>query len=147
MPEQTVRYGKVPGQTRNRRSGRFTAGAYYTANRNRSMYENLGGEVFHQRQDRVYFFAEYFHRLGKWTITAGMGMQYTDFLFKESNRGSHSWSPRPRATVSNEQHMRLDMKMPYISIAYNLQWGRQKRSAEKLTDIDANADRSFAGGR
>lgn len=344
-------------------NGRLTAGAYYTANRNRSMYENLGGEVFHQRQDRVYFFAEYFHRLGKWTITAGMGMQYTDFLFKESGRGNHSWSPRPRATVtytlnqnhnfrlnftswqsmpsleetnivpqqldgfqwrvgnqnlktsnsymltfrygfnlprvngsfgiraftspnaitpllywegdrlittyensrglqnisfflspqieiipdwlmasgylqfrmermrgtgytlhtndwsgevglqlthwgftlsgqyvrsqrdlwgekiswgedinvidlsyvwkswqfsagvimpfgkydqgskslskwnSNEQHMRLNMRMPYISVAYNLQWGRQKRSAEKLTDIDANADRSSAGGR
>lgn len=41
---------------------RLTAGASYTANRNKSIYENLGGAVFHQRQDRVYFFAEYFQQ-------------------------------------------------------------------------------------
>ena len=32
---------------------RLTAGVTYWANRNRSVYENLGGAVFHQRQDRV----------------------------------------------------------------------------------------------
>lgn len=48
---------------------------------------------------------------------------------------------------NNEQHMRLDMRMPYFSISYNLQWGRQKRDARKLVDIDAKADRSTAGGR
>ncbi|MDE5844549.1 MAG: hypothetical protein K2H44_04070, partial [Muribaculaceae bacterium] len=47
----------------------------------------------------------------------------------------------------NEQHMRLNMRMPYISISYNLQWGRQKRGAQKLVDVDANADHSTAGGR
>ncbi|MDE6332722.1 MAG: hypothetical protein K2L80_08975, partial [Muribaculaceae bacterium] len=52
---------------KNWRNGRLTAGASYTANRNRSQYESIGGEVFHQRQDKVYIFAEYFHRFGKWS--------------------------------------------------------------------------------
>ena len=47
----------------------------------------------------------------------------------------------------NEQHMRLDMRMPYVSVNWNLQWGRQRRDARKLIDIDASTDRSTAGGR
>ena len=31
---------------------------------------------------------------------------------------------------TNRQYIRLDMRMPYISVCYNLQWGRQKRDAE-----------------
>ncbi len=92
---------------KNWRSSRFTAGASYTANRNRSKYENLGGNIFHQRQDKVYLFAEYFHRFGKWTATAGIGVQYTDFLFRETNQGNHTWSPRPQATITyalNQNH-------------------------------------------
>ena len=71
---------------KNWRNSRLTAGASYTANRNRSVYENLGGQIFHQRQDKVYFFAEYFQRIIKVTLTAGIGAQYTDFLFKETNQ-------------------------------------------------------------
>lgn len=88
-------------------NSRLTAGISYAANRNRSVYENLGGEIFHQRQDKVYFFAEYFQRINKVSLTAGLGAQYTDFLFKESNRGSHSWNMRPQATVTygiNQSH-------------------------------------------
>lgn len=85
---------------RNWNKSRLTAGASYSANRNRSKYENLGGDVFHQRQDKVYIFAEYFRRFGKWTATAGIGAQYTAFRFRESGRGSTSWSPRPQATVT-----------------------------------------------
>ena len=88
-------------------NGRLTAGASYTANRNRSLYEDLDGEVFHQRQDKVYLFAEYFHRFGNWTVTAGMGMQYNDFMFKESKNGNSSWNPRPQATITyslNQNH-------------------------------------------
>lgn len=81
-------------------NSRLTAGASYTANRNRSLYENLGGEIFHQRQDKVYFFAEYFQRINKLTLTAGLGAQYTDYLFKKSRRGNHSWNLRPQATLS-----------------------------------------------
>lgn len=92
---------------KNWNNSRFTAGLSYTANRNRSKYENLDGQIFHQRQDRVYFFAEYFQRIKKVTLTAGIGAQYTDFLFKETNQGSNSWNLRPRATVTygiNQKH-------------------------------------------
>lgn len=81
-------------------NSRFTAGASYTANRNRSQYENLGGEIFHQRQDKVYFFAEYFQSINKVSLTAGLGVQYTDFMFKETNQGNHSWNLRPQATIA-----------------------------------------------
>lgn len=82
------------------RNSRLTAGASYTANRNRSLYENLGGQIFHQRQDKVYFFAEYFQRVRNFTFTAGLGAQYTDFLFKESDQGNSSWNMRPQATAT-----------------------------------------------
>ena len=96
-------------------NGRFSAGASYTANRNRSQYENLDGMIFHQRQDKVYFFAEYFHRFGKWTATAGMGLQYTDFLFKETNQGNHSWSPRPQATVTYTLNQNHNFRLSFTS--------------------------------
>lgn len=96
-------------------NSRFTAGASYKANRNRSEYENLGGSIFHQRQDRLYFFAEYFHRFGRWTATAGMGVQYTDFLFKESDRGNHSWSPRPQATVTYSPNQNHNFRLSFTS--------------------------------
>lgn len=86
---------------------RLTGGASYTANRNRSTYENLGGQVFHQRQDKVYFFAEYFQRIKKFTVTAGLGAQYTDFLFRETDLGRSSWNIRPQATLTysiNQKH-------------------------------------------
>lgn len=95
-------------------NSRLTAGASYTANRNRSTYENLGGEIFHQRQDKVYFFAEYFQRINKVTMTAGLGAQYTDFLFRETNLGSNSWNIRPQASVTysiNQKHqLRLNFE-------------------------------------
>lgn len=92
---------------KNWNSSRVTAGASYNANRNRSTYENLGGQIFHQRQDRVYFFTEYFQRINKFTITAGLGAQYTSFRFRETNQGRDSWNLRPQATVSyrvNDNH-------------------------------------------
>ena len=99
-PFSNVRCTIEADYIKNWRNGRFTAGASYTANRNRSQYESLGGDIFHQRQDKIYIFAEYFHRFGKWTATAGMGVQYTDFLFKETNQGTHTWNPRPQATIT-----------------------------------------------
>lgn len=96
-------------------NSRFTAGASYSANRNRSEYENLAGQVFHQRQDKAYFFAEYFHRFGKWSATAGMGLQYTEFLFKESDRGNHSWSPRPQATITYSPNRNHSFRLNFTS--------------------------------
>lgn len=92
---------------KNWKNSRLTAGVSYSANRNRSVYENLDGQVFHQRQDRLYFFAEYFRRINKVSLTAGIGAQYTDFLFRETGQGNHSWNMRPQATVTygiNQKH-------------------------------------------
>ena len=94
---------------------RLTAGASYTANRNKSIYENLGGEVFHQRQDKVYFFAEYFQRVNKFTFTAGLGAQYTDFLFRETGLGSTSWNLRPRAAISYAINQRHQLRLNFES--------------------------------
>ena len=95
--------------------GRFSAGVSYTANRNRSQYENLNDEIFHQRQDKVYFFAEYLHRFGKWTTTAGIGVQYTDFLFKETHQGNHSWSPRPQASITYSLNQNHNFRLSFTS--------------------------------
>ncbi|MDE6305753.1 MAG: outer membrane beta-barrel family protein, partial [Muribaculaceae bacterium] len=100
---------------KNWRNSRFTIGTSYTANRNRSQYENLGGDIFHQRQDKVYLFAEYFQRLGKWSATAGMGVQYTDFLFQETNQGNHSWSPRPQATITYSLNQNHNFRLNFTS--------------------------------
>ncbi len=100
---------------KNWRNGRFTAGASYTANRNRSQYESLGDDIFHQRQDKIYIFAEYFHRFGKWTATAGMGVQYTDFLFKETNQGTHTWNPRPQATITYSLNQNHNFRLNFTS--------------------------------
>ncbi len=107
IKDRNQAYGIEADYIKNWKKSRLTAGVSYNANRNRSQYENLGNEIFHQRQDKVYFFAEYFQRFGKWTATAGIGAQYTDFYFKESARGNHSWSARPQATVTyslNQDH-------------------------------------------
>lgn len=108
-------YAVEANYIKNWKNSRLTAGASYTANRNRSRYDNLDGRIFHQRQDKAYFFAEYFHRFGKWTATAGMGVQYTDFLFKESNRGTHSWSPRPQATLTYSLNQNHNFRLSFTS--------------------------------
>lgn len=115
IKDRNQAYAVEADYIKNWNNGRFTAGASYTANRNRSRYENLGGEIFHQRQDKVYLFAEYFHRFGKWTATAGMGVQYTDFLFRESNRGTHTWSPRPQATITYALNQNHNFRLNFTS--------------------------------
>lgn len=97
------------------RNSRFTAGISYTANRNRSTYENLGGEVFHQRQDKVYFFAEYFHRYKAFSFTGGLGARYTDYLFRESQQGNSSWNLRPQATVTYRINDRHQLRLNFSS--------------------------------
>lgn len=115
IKDRNQAYAVEADYIKNWSDARFTAGASYTANRNRSRYVNLGGEIFHQRQDKVYVFAEYFHRFGKWTATAGMGVQYTDFLFKESDKGTHSWSPRPQATITYSLNRNHNFRLNFTS--------------------------------
>lgn len=115
IKDRNQAYAVKADYIKNWSDSRLTAGASYTANRNRSEYGNLGGQIFHQRQDKLYFFAEYFHRMGKWTATAGMGMQYTDFMFRESGRGNHSWSPRPQATITYSPHQNHNLRLNFTS--------------------------------
>ena len=115
IKDRNQAYAIEADYTKNWRNGRFTAGASYTANRNRSQYESLGGDIFHQRQDKIYIFAEYFHRFGKWTATAGMGVQYTDFLFKETDQGTHTWSPRPQATITYSLNQNHNFRLNFTS--------------------------------
>lgn len=92
-------------------SSRLTLGTGYTANRNRSVYDNLDGSIFHQRQDRLHFFAEYYLSVRKLTVTAGLGVYYMDYRFRETDQGDRSWNLRPRATLlyrlSNNHRLRL----------------------------------------
>ena len=115
IKDRNQAYALEADYVKNWRNGRFTAGASYTANRNRSLYENLGGDIFHQRQDKVYLFAEYFHHFGRWTATAGMGVQYTDFLFNETNQGNHTWSPRPQATITYSLNQNHNLRLNFTS--------------------------------
>ncbi len=52
IKDRNQAYAVEANYIRNWKNGRFTAGTTYTANRNRSSYENLGGDLF-QRQDKV----------------------------------------------------------------------------------------------
>ena len=97
------------------RSSKFTAGASYTANRNRSLYKNLDGSIFHQRQDKAYLFAEYFQRIDKFTLTGGLGAQYTSFKFRETNQGSHSWNLRPQATLTYSLNQNHNFRLAFTS--------------------------------
>lgn len=100
---------------KNWNNSRLTAGVSYSANRNRSTYENLDGEIFHQRQDKLYFFAEYYQRINKVTLTAGLGSQYTSFKFKETNQGQNSWNLRPQATLTYSPNYRNQFQLSFTS--------------------------------
>ncbi len=115
IKDRNQAYGLEANYIKQWRASRFTAGASYTANRNRSTYENLDGAVFHQRQDKAYFFAEYFHRINKVTLTGGIGAQYTSFLFKETNQGSRSWNLRPQATATYSPNQNHQLRLSFTS--------------------------------
>ena len=110
--------------------GFVLSGQYVRAQR------DLWGEKISWREDINIIDLSYNWK--SWRFGAGIIMPFGKY-----DQGSKSLSKWNR----NEQHMRLDMRMPYLSVSYNLQWGRQKRGANKLIDVDANADRSTAGGR
>lgn len=94
--------------------GRLTAGASYQYKRNRSQYDNIEGAIYHQRQDNAYFFSEYFHRINKVSLTAGLGAQYTSFKFTETEQGNDKWTVMPTFGLTyaiNQKHqLRLDFR-------------------------------------
>ena len=96
-------------------NSKFTGGLNYNANRNRSKYRNLDNAIFHQHQNKIYFFGEYFKRIGKFTFTGGLGAQYTEFLFKETEQGNHSWNLRPQATVTFSPNSRNQFRVNFSS--------------------------------
>ncbi|MDE6696050.1 MAG: outer membrane beta-barrel family protein, partial [Muribaculaceae bacterium] len=108
-------YAMETDYIKNWSNSRLTTGAVYAANRNKSIYENLDNKVFHQRQDKVYFFAEYFQRVKKFTFTAGLGVQYTDFLFKETGLGSHSWNFRPQGAITYSINPKHQIRLNFDS--------------------------------
>lgn len=115
IKDRNQAYGLEADYIKQWRSSKLTAGASYKANRNRSLYKNLSGEVFHQRQDKVYFFAEYFHRINKVSLTGGLGIQYTSFKFKETNQGNDSWNLRPQAAVTYSLNQNHNFRLAFTS--------------------------------
>lgn len=115
VKDRNQAYGLEANYIKQWRASRFTTGASYTGNRNRSTYRNLGGDVFRQRQDKAYFFAEYFHHLNNVSITGGVGAQYTSFLFKETGQGNHSWNIRPQATVTYTPNQSHQLRLSFTS--------------------------------
>ncbi len=115
IKDRNQAYGLEADYIKQWSASKLTAGVSYSANRNRSLYENLDGAIFHQRQDKVYFFAEYFQRVNKFTFTGGLGAQYTSFKFKETNQGSNSWNLRPQATVTYSLNQFHNFRLAFTS--------------------------------
>lgn len=78
------------------------------------------------------------YNIGKWQFGVGMLMPFGKY-----DQGSKLLSHYN----SNVKHMRVDLRIPYISVSYNLQWGRQKRGADKLINADATVSKSTPGTR
>ncbi|MDE6379564.1 MAG: hypothetical protein K2L11_03755, partial [Muribaculaceae bacterium] len=74
----------------------------------------------------------------QWGFSAGCLLPFG--RYDQGSRNISKWN-------TNERHLRTDFRVPYISINYNLQWGRQKRKANKLINVNGDTDRSTAGGR
>lgn len=115
IKDRNQAYGLEANYIKQWRASRFTAGASYTGNRNRSTYKSLGDKVFHQRQDKAYFFAEYFQHIKNVSLTGGIGAQYTSFLFKESGQGNHSWNLRPQATITYSPNRNHQLRLSFTS--------------------------------
>ena len=115
IKDRNQAYGLEADYIKQWSSSKLTAGASYTANRNRSLYENLDGKIFHQRQDKAYLFAEYFQRINSVTLTGGLGVQYTTFNFKETGQGNSSWNLRPQATATYSLNQNHNFRLSFTS--------------------------------
>ncbi len=115
IKDRNQAYGIEADYIKNWSQSKFTAGISYKANRNRSIYENLGGEIFHQRQDRLYFFGEYFRRIRNVSLTAGVGAQYTSFKFRETGQGNDSWNIRPQFTFAYRPCQTHQLRLNFTS--------------------------------
>lgn len=76
------------------------AGVRYTVNRNRSTYISAGGAVYHQQKDRIYFFGEYLHRIGKVSLSAGVGGEYNNIHSREADSRVEHLLFQPRLSAA-----------------------------------------------
>lgn len=93
-------YAVTADYTQEWNKSRLTAGASYSAHRNRATYENLDGLVSRQHSDNAYLFTEYARTVGKVNLTGGVGADYASVRLLESGKGTHSWRFRPRLTMN-----------------------------------------------
>lgn len=75
----------------------------------------------------------------KWQFGAGVMCPFTKY-----DQGARSYDPYH----IYEKHIRMnDYPKYYLSISYNLQWGRQRRDTRKIVNADGEVAKSSASGR
>ena len=94
-------------------NGRLTSGMQYNFTHSWSTREK-GGSNYQQR-DQVYFFSEYFRKVGAVSLTGGLGVQYTGLTMANRNNPNSTWSFRPRLSaayrLSRTSQFRLNFTM------------------------------------
>ncbi len=93
-------FGLETDYIRQWRRSRLTAGITWNGYFNRSTYVTSGNTDYHQRQNKLYGFAEYMQTLGPVTATLGIGAEYNDQYLRETGRSLHSWHAKPQLTVT-----------------------------------------------
>lgn len=74
-----------------------------------------------------------------WQFGAGLICPFTRY-----DQGARSRDPYHTC----EKHIRMNgYPKPYITVSYNLQWGRQRRDARKIVNADGEVTKSAAAGR
>lgn len=75
----------------------------------------------------------------EWQFGAGLICPFTKY-----DQGARSYDPNH----PYEKHIRMTgYPKAYLSISYNLQWGRQRRDARKIVNADGEVTKSSAVGR
>lgn len=74
----------------------------------------------------------------KWQFGVGIFMPFGKY--DQGSQMLSRWN-------TNENHLRLDMRMLMVSVSYNLQWGKQRRDVDKLVNADSSTDHSSAAKR
>ena len=78
------------------------------------------------------------YNLDKWQFGAGCFMPFGKY-----DQGKVSYNKY----YSYEYHLRPDVRFFYVRVAYNLQWGRQKKGVNKMVNANTGTDTSTAASR
>ncbi len=76
----------------------LTSGIQYNLTHGRSTRENA--HRYHQQRDQIYWFCEYFRKVGAVNLTGGLGVQYTGISSSGSKTKNSTWSMRPRLSAA-----------------------------------------------